>query len=368
MLRFLSCWSWVEQKSIRVDNWTQGSHQFRAKRPDAINVVSSWPLDFDYWPKDLSKNAELSLAFYREGLNLSNAPYSFLSFYKILDIIESGNNGQRKLLKKYVGKIEDRFAKDRLSELGGNPDNRTIEDYIYQSGRLAVAHAYAKRSYSVDPDNPEHDLRLRKDLPIMREIAKQVIVGECGLLTKEQVWESKTHFVSGAIWAIGKTTYEKILKEGTIGRRSVILPKRVDIRVRAKDKFETLENLLLKVRAVHSRVIYVTAASDDGGLELSLEIDLERGRLVFDPLVEHQCLDGGTANCAKRIAEFNSFWGQIIGNGRCQIVETATQFVIAEAQAYMPTNFFLNHENHNKLTNEWKDISEARKTAESQTR
>jgi len=105
-----------------------------------------------------------------------------------------------------------------------------------------------------------------------------------------------------------------------------------------------LRNLKLTVTKVAGGVVQFHLTSGDMLMKLLLCIDFNKGRLIFDPLDEHQNLDDGTKVVAERNAEYAEFWAEVVGNGRCQIIESGTDHVVAEAQAYVPTNWYLDHE------------------------
>jgi len=54
-----------------------------------------------------------------------------------------------------------------------------IGEYLYTSGRCAVAHA--STTPVVDPDNPEDFLRLSADMPVLRALAEHIIINELGV-------------------------------------------------------------------------------------------------------------------------------------------------------------------------------------------
>lgn len=363
ILRFLSTWSWVEQHGIQVETWTGGSHMSRV-RGRGGGVVTDSPLDFDYWPLDLGAEAKIALAFFREGLSLDHGAYSFLSFFKVINLIEKGNSGQRKIIELHLPSVEDFSAKERLAELGSHPDGQKLSDYMLNSGRHAVAHANLSNAYSVDPDQPEHDFRLRKDLPIIRDIARLVIRSHFNIPTKNDIWKSNTHYISGVIWSIGYSVYHKIIREKCVGRRSVRLPNIVDFRVRGKPQREVLRTLHLRVICVRDAIIHATLWSDDKSLMLWIYVDLVRGRLVFDPLEEQVCIDDGSSSAAEQAAEYLAFWADIVGNGRCQLVESETQYVLAESEAYLPMNWFLNYEGSRRQIGYWQDVADRRRGEE----
>jgi hypothetical protein len=360
ILRFCSVWSWIEQRGIFVNNWSEGSHMFRSKRHSPFRTIMDFPLEFDSWPMEPSSETRLALALYREGLSLRHAPYSFLSFFKIITILNSGNSGQRKMIKKYIPEVTEKTALERLGELGNFPDGKPIQDYIYQSGRSAVAHASTTKGNTVDPDNPVHERRLQSDLPIIKEIGRLIIVNEFGVPMKQDIWQSNTHYVQGAIWFLGKTDYERILSGNEVGRRGVNLPQYVDLRNKSKLQYNTLQNLKLTVTKVSGGIVQFHLTSGDMSMKLFLCIDFNKGRLIFDPLDEHQNLDDGTKVVAERNAEYAEFWAEVVGNGRCQIIESGTDRVIAEAQAYMPTNWYLNHEGSKADIENWRKIAAER--------
>lgn len=360
ILRFLSIWSWIEGYGISIETWTGGSHPFRAKGRGG-NVISDFPLKFSFWPKNLSREAEIAVALYREAKSLNYTPYSLLSYLKIINLLEKGNNGQRKVIEKYLPEISERRAVERLDELGTNPDGRTLPDYILQACRHAIAHANLEKGYVFDPDDPDDIRRLSNDEPIIAELASLVIRREFGVPSRSDNWESKTHYISGIIWWIGNTTYQEVLRSGCVGRRSLHLPDTVDLVVESKPLKNSLTGLKMRVESVSDRVATLGLSSEDGLLYLKAAIDFNTGRLVFEPMSEHRNLDDGSVLAAERAADLNEFRAEVVLNGVCQLWDTENSALLAEADAYLPTNFFFNPEGHRRTVDQIQAVIDERR-------
>ena len=67
--------------------------------------------------------------------------------------------------------LSDHLARKRLEEL--QKLHKDIGEYLYESGRCAVAHAFNRPL--VDPDNPDDTQRLDADLPVIKALAEQMI-------------------------------------------------------------------------------------------------------------------------------------------------------------------------------------------------
>ena len=124
--------------------------------------------------------AKLALALYRETLTVNSVPFSFLSYFKILNIFwkdkykKNGSNELIEGIKKMLPKLNDPEAVGRIKQLSKNqPD---ITKYLYESGRCAVAHAYSRPL--VDPDDIDDRMRLSQDIWIIKAIAEELIESE----------------------------------------------------------------------------------------------------------------------------------------------------------------------------------------------
>lgn len=143
-----------------------------------------YPADYKLKSSEASSTKEdLAYAFYKEGLSSSSVYYSFLSFYKVIqlafdekdkDIKNWINSNLDPNNLRYPGVIQ------RIRELQNQGKNVAV--HLLSSGRIAIAHAKPKGIRAVDPDNPDDKRRLNKDLPIVKGLARYAI--ESGLFKR----------------------------------------------------------------------------------------------------------------------------------------------------------------------------------------
>ena len=92
LLHFLSSLAWTYPGKLHNVRWTNSSStgQFndylRLEKSKANLQTQSVHFKPTYLPDPIDKKARLALAFYREGMSLENVAYSFLSFYKIINL------------------------------------------------------------------------------------------------------------------------------------------------------------------------------------------------------------------------------------------------------------------------------------------
>jgi len=131
--------------------------------------------------RELEENskARLALALFREGRTVNSISFQFLSYFKILNIFwndryVNGKNDIIEGLRQTLHNITDEQAQKRLTEI--KDTEADVSAYLYQSGRCAVAHAYADPI--IDPDDTSDLRRLSQDLWIIKAIAEYLIVSE----------------------------------------------------------------------------------------------------------------------------------------------------------------------------------------------
>jgi len=175
MLEFLSALAWAEQGGIvpMFGNWCTA--------PLAVGKGPSGCIfdgTFDYLPDPPDPRAKLALALYREGLSVNLVPYKVLGFFKVINIIRGDWRGQVQWIKDNLQYVTDKDALARIATLQSTESD--VAKYLYVSCRCAVAHAF-DQSNVVNPDDPADLIRLRKDLPVIRELARIAIEREFGV-------------------------------------------------------------------------------------------------------------------------------------------------------------------------------------------
>ena len=121
--------------------------------------------------------ARRALALFREARTVNSNAFEFLGYFKILNIFWKDKYDSKKTnpiiegIRKTLPSITDELAQDRLRELRKTRDD--VPTYLYESGRCAVAHAYADPI--IDPDDMPDLWRLSQDVWIIKAIAEYLI-------------------------------------------------------------------------------------------------------------------------------------------------------------------------------------------------
>lgn len=182
---FLSAWVWVEQQRAR--EFISGKNATAARvGPGPLLQNIADPFNLPYLPDWHDEKAGLALALYREAINSAGAPHGFLSFWKILSIKnpDQAKGPQRDWLLATFTNLAASDGATRLDELRSRgKSDEDIALHLYVSGRCAVAHAHLNPI--VNPDNPEHEEELAKDMPLIKALAEHLIESEYGIESEQ---------------------------------------------------------------------------------------------------------------------------------------------------------------------------------------
>jgi len=175
--RFLSILSWCDDVPMEnLYGWSGTQIPVAIPRNTSRTVgtcIGEYPFH-----RDIEQNpkAKLALALYREALTVNSLPFSFLSYFKILNIFwkdryEKGSNELIEGIKAMLPNLSDKEAVDRIKQL--TKTQADIPSYLYESGRCAIAHAYSVPF--VDPDDVADLRRLSQDMWVIKAIAEKLI-------------------------------------------------------------------------------------------------------------------------------------------------------------------------------------------------
>lgn len=119
-----------------------------------------------------NKKIKLMMSFYKEAINSSSIYYKVLNFAKIIETYAKVPDEQIRLINENIELLKNKNYEARISEILKSNDD--FGRYIYESCRCAVAHAGKKSNIS--PDNIEDYNRMIMDEPLIKHLAREIII------------------------------------------------------------------------------------------------------------------------------------------------------------------------------------------------
>jgi len=186
VLGFLSELTWLFQtKAELLPAWTRSGSKGKGWQQEGwfkrvLNVI-----DLSYYRQvAVNKTHKLSLGLYREGITSNSSFYSYLSYFKIIMMHYPTKQKSSEWINKNISNIHKRT--DILNRLS-NQKVKNIGEYLYISGRCALAHCdlnrMAKGDPVVDPNNYDDNMRISGELPLIKEFAETFIIQELKIPT-----------------------------------------------------------------------------------------------------------------------------------------------------------------------------------------
>jgi hypothetical protein len=352
VLEFASALAWSRVGSVAIEQWTGGNRLDRAGKSPKFGQMTAAKFHISYLPESSNKDQNLALALFHEGTGLLyiHTAYSFLSFYKIINLVCGGGNEQKAWINKRIPNIKHHRASGRLAELLKTGED--IGNYLYQSGRCAIAHAGDDRNPVVHPHDPDDERRLRADLPLIITLA-EIAIEEIGIQTDQTVYREHRYELSGFEELLPAKLVEQ-LKAGKANEENGHLefPDNVSLRMWSHPPYAPLEGM--KPEAVVSAekgVLIVRCRTKIEGVYADLVLDFPNYRLHAE-IVGSAGRDDGSAEFIEERMEIERFYFEWNGNGCLEI--WADGKCLGRCDAFIPTNVFLDFEAYEKGVAEMK--------------
>jgi hypothetical protein len=332
IMHFLSTLALVKRRGIAPVWWNGGSLPVPYRRGPVGGMITD---DFcaDYLPDPTATKVRWALAFFREGLSLNHAAYQFLSFYKIINMICPIAKDQIRWMNDRLGQLDDWKAKERLAELCGQCAD--VGDYLYTSGRCAVAHAGG--APTVDPENLEELRRLLSDLPLIRELAAYAIEHEFGVESQLTVCRKHLYELDGFRWLFGKELVGQLKAREEVS--SGELPRIPPLSIGLDDRrFSALQKLSVRIAEVRDGEMVLLCISSRNHVELALHLNFPDERMNLYPESELTVYDDGSAGAAEMAKSVAEFRRAYFRNGRLQVWNAETEQLMGRCDPFIPMN------------------------------
>ncbi|MGH7996176.1 MAG: methylamine utilization protein MauJ [Opitutaceae bacterium] len=288
--RFLSAWAWAEDQPLAATFGIGGGRRGGVGRQPGPPLPGNPRFHLDYLPTTTDPRARLALALYREALCLENRFYKFLGFFKIINVLHGDGVRQKRWINAAVPHITEHRALERLNGL--RSQHADIGQYLFESGRCAVAHANSEPI--ADPDDPEDEERLSADLPLMQALAVRLIEYELQIKTGQTIRREHLYQLAGFRELFGTKLVRRFkAREQVPPEQLPTLPK-LAIRVRDVATYPAYEALAAEVIAVEPGGMVIEARSPDGLVRARLGLDFAEERLRFEPHASFEVLDDGS--------------------------------------------------------------------------
>lgn len=334
--RFLSALNWVSSGSLRIAYWLGGGRPVRSTDTKGMKYTARF-FRVTYLPSNLNDEQQLALALLREGDGLSHTHYgySFLSYYKIINLVKNNGKKQKRWIRNNLADLKD-DAEKRVNEL--NNDGENVEDYLYHSCRCALAHAGVEPT--VNPDDASDSIRLYKDLALIRQLAVRMIESNFLINTDSTVYQQHLYETTGFKELLGDDIVSEILSTDAISRKRIKIEKKISIRQWCDKRYGVFDTLNIKATKIRNGVIFFSCFNDDLSFKIPLIVDLSDDRVQLDIEDAEISTDDVKKELQYRI-DWNKYFRDYVGNGQLEIFLEDDDRLLGRKDANMPVNIDL---------------------------
>ena len=333
---FLSSLAWAEQRAIRVIGWLGGGRPFRYSIQGTLQTVAR-SFRIPYLPDSIDEETRLALALYREGLGLEHIAYSFLSFYKVINLKHpSGKKAQKAWILKNLGMLDDDEAIARADQIAKSEGD--VADYLYDSCRCAIAHAGL--SPTVNPEDMNDEVRLRNDLPLIQNLAQILIEREFGIQSVKTYLSQHLYCLAGFKCILGEDQVRKLMR-GKAKYDSIKITEEFSIRLFRDGDYSPLEKMTAIPTVFKGGVLTLELNSLSGCVAVTLGLDFGKDLLLFNPENGITIKDDNSSSVCDEIAEVYRFLQDYYKNGILEVWLPYQEKCIAWCSPYIPRNINL---------------------------
>lgn len=355
LLEFASSLSWALDKPINIESFGGGNLPRPFGRRHPYPVLSNTPLDTSYLPEPTHPDAKLALALYREAMVLAHPAYSFLTYFKILEVAFPAAKARSDWLQQSLPQLTDVQAKAVIAELGKNtPD---IAEHLYVSGRCAIAHA--GRQPIVNPDNPIDLRRLYREVPLIRALSAFAIESVLHVKSGMTVYREHLYELAGFHALLGDEFINRCLS-GDVFEAEVDFPL-MSVQI-GNHRYESLARMLPSLAFAGSTFL-LQLRSTPPAITFQCELNFREQQLHFDVHRDIDMSDDGSASSAAAIAEAFRFIRDYYANGELRILNAETGQELSRKEPFIPLNHMLDVDAMDATIDHWKNLVAERSVA-----
>ena len=341
IMGFLSALCWINRHvGARVESWTGGSMAYGMGGRGQV-TLSVHPFELDYLPEPADPKARLALALCREAAALNSSTYAVISYFRVFEThFQGGSRDIKTWLNTNIGSVTDGRVKEIVDRLAST--NSDVGDYLYDACRSAAAHGKIGTRVIVDPDDPEDDRRLARDLPLIRAMAIKLTEEILGIQTTSTVYREHLYELSGFKPRFTREALDSFVAGQPCPEGQVVDIPNVNIGLFDHPAFPGLCGLEpVHLQAVEGGVKVVWRRVD-GLVEFHAVLDFKSERLVFEIARDLPVFDDQTAEAMEVAASVVEFQKGYFLNGRLRIDDADTGQLLSRKDAFLPLNVIVN--------------------------
>jgi hypothetical protein len=356
MSGFLSALCWAHHSGAIVEQWTGGTLPL-VLTGFATRTTRTYELQLDYLPDPPDDKGRLALALCREAGGVNVVTYAVISYFRVFETHFQGVSRQIKdWINANLSAVTDARALSTLRVIAASYAD--VGAYLYEECRSAGAHGKIGAQTVIDPDNPEDEVRLERDLPLIRALAVRLTEEILGIQTTSTVFKEHLYELAGFKPIFGEEAVSRFARGEPVEEgRQFDLPI-IDIGLMEQRVFPSL----CKLKPIHlgkvDEGVQLVYQSDNGLLTYNLVLDFKNERLLTDDGVSLR--DDGSVAAAEMAADVTDFIKFINLNGRLRVSNAETGELLSRKEAFMPLNVVIHPEGFDAETTWWRIEAERR--------
>nr|WP_315473781.1 methylamine utilization protein MauJ [uncultured Rhodoferax sp.] len=316
---FASVLGWFKGGHIDVTGhvWGSGPVLYGSRDTFTSTLDGSKYFNCNYMPIIEDDQIRKALAFLREGRRLMyvHAPYSFLSFFKVVE-------------SQFSSKDRIAWIQANLDQLDGEAGKRVAElraqgvdvgKHLFDSGRCAVAHASLGGAI-VDPDVPADRRRIAGDLDVMEGLASRYVKVEAGVPDDMELYKNRDRTVP---WhsLLPAATLEALQASETVNDLMALgqlQDNRVSVRLWPHAAPDCMRGMRLAAEGYAPGVVTFLVVNERETVFLRFALDIANGRV-------HTMLeDGGVTDQFGEVTEadvehYTRYFHSAVGNALVEL-------------------------------------------------
>lgn len=338
LYRLLSVISWREGQGIAVAYRTGGG----LPRMMGLNKKTGFAIreEFDFTeiicPED--ERSRVALALVREARSLNHFGYSFLSYWRVLELAFPSTSARVAWMTSTIPTLVGQGVAEALASITAQGIT-DVARHLRDSGRCAIAHATSHPI--INPDEPRDAMRLYQELPLVREMAIRAVEDRFGIFSPMTEYRRHLYELRGWKDVLGEQLVSAISAGADLGSDQVVDLPNISVRLRGNPYYLPFEQMGPKRLEQEGQELLVTYGSGDGLSEIRFRLAPAEERLKFDISDGIYGHDDGSVTAAEYERETRRFFRDYMLNGELQMWNADTGKLLSRLDAYLPSNMIV---------------------------